>query len=333
MDSSRAAMYAFLIKDGKEVPTEFAEFLQNWVAALPVEVRYDSEGNDLFDLATDEGLDNAYKYARYQTREDLKKLSRINEVGSGEFKAQKAFSSIDSKVVISNIAHEDSEVLMGIAEAEAFGIENREDLEEIERGNDSALAFFKRKLMRTVSYPEIRSASKSMYDGVLHGANGSTALLIVRELHGDKLPSGLRPDITYTVGDDNHIWHLGEDYGNANGKDFYKYTGNDGVEYDVLVVNTMDDYNQFNTENKLYTTMLPNANINNWQDMAESLGLEHAVDDHGDVIPDEFIYYVNDPNRNTSRRVIVSDPGSLNLAIKANAVNQLNSLAAKKLAS
>ena len=65
-------------------------------------------------------------------------------------------------------------------------------------------SFFKEQLDYLSQKPLRKTVDPSIYDAVLHGANGTTALLVVDNLR-DHMPEGLTPDLEYVKDDNNHV--------------------------------------------------------------------------------------------------------------------------------
>ena len=206
-------------------------------------------------------LANIKKYAVWQTKEDLKELSKIQADGSGLFRNQKAFGSTLGAVTITNVQTDPSEILIGVADAKAFGIEKTSDLQAIESQKEQ---FFLSKMQKLTQRPPISSVDKDLYDVVAHGADGSTTLVIINEVRDNQADlTGMSANYDYTVGVDGVIYHNGEELGDATGKQFYKYIGKDGVEYDVLYCDTLADFESFNRDNQLYSNTIDNYTAEN----------------------------------------------------------------------
>jgi hypothetical protein len=112
--------------------------------------------------------------------------------------------------------------------------------------------------------PSIKSVDKNKYDIVAHKSDGSITLVLIGELRDTQTDiSGLSPNLDYIYGEDGHLYYNNEDLGDSFGKTFYKYVGEDGIEYEVLYCDTLKDFETFNRENQLYSNTIDNYNINN----------------------------------------------------------------------
>ncbi|MBQ8131126.1 MAG: hypothetical protein IJ193_01395 [Bacilli bacterium] len=249
LDSQRALMYCTLLLDDQSIEPEAEDFLITFVQEHIDQLGpYVINGINLYD---EKQIKNIKAFAIHQLKQDLKDLSKIQESGAGLFKSQKAFNLIEPEVLVSNISTSASQMLIGIADAKAFGITNSRDVQEI---NEDAYKFFKKKLSGLKYNIPAYKVDPTKYDATLYNADGDITLLVVGELHDDRsILQGMRPDTEYRVGEDGMLYNGSEEYGVASGKEFYTIVGKDGVVYKVLYVHSLQDYERFNAENHLYT--------------------------------------------------------------------------------
>ena len=261
LDSTRASIYASLALDPKSVcSAKGLLFLQDYLEEHQ-EILEGLENEKDKTINNKKVLENLKKYAVWQTKQDLRELSKIQASGKGTFKNQKTFSDESGEVDVTNVYTDPSEILIGVADAKAFGIEKTSDLQEIETRKEE---FFLSRMQKLTQKPPTSSVDRSVYDIIAHGSDGSTTLVIVNELH-DKQPNltGMSANYDYTISVDGVIYHNGEDLGSSNGKQFFKYIGQDGTEYDVLYCDTLADFENFNRENQLYSNTIDNYTEDN----------------------------------------------------------------------
>ena len=310
LDSARALLYTKMWLNGDRLSTPITSFLQD----------YASKQDITFDLSRNSEVERLNKWAAAKLKQDLRELSRIKEVGSDTFNVQSAFITNDNNVIISDVNFAGSQVLMGISEAEAFGIHNREDLQKIQ---ENPLTFFKNQLGYLRNRPSNEDVNKSLYDGVLHSTGGETMLLIVDELHGNDKSylDGTSYNGDYVIGLDEHTYYQDEDLGYLHGIEFLTRTGTSGQQYTVVHAQTMEDFNNFYNSTNLYSNWLPNANDDNLHKFVKYIPNVFEVD--GNI----FITRLN------GRVQSVRNAELLNGFVSLDYSNKIDQLAAKKVAS
>lgn len=319
LDSVRITMYAKM--KPKKLTARHIAFIKAYLSKHPdfytdyARKYFDASIND-FNVNNENHMQALFNYARWDTKQTLKRLSKIQSAKSGLFEAHSSFRAItqSGNVTISNFNFRPSQVLMGLGAKKQFGILNRSDLQKV---NADPELFFYNKMSYLTQHPSTASVPKDMYDATLHGADGSVGLLIVDSVR-NKLPDGLMPAIEYRRDDNNHIWYNGEDLGYANGIQFYKYVGKDGQEYLVIKASDFNTFDAFNKTNKMFTSFLPNANDNNWELLAK-----HTPG----IYQKDKMYFVEGLPEGRNR---VFNPASLNDRIKKQKEEELRKLAKKK---
>lgn len=258
LDSVRASLYASLLLDDQTISVDAENFLYAYLNEHPEILEKVGRNINVLD---EDVLKSLKSYAVWQSKEDLKQLSKIQQTGTGSFNAQKAFGATTPTVMISGINTAASQILIGVSEAKAFNIQRSSDLELIRK---QGWEFFKNRMNYLIQKPTSSQVDSDKYDIVAHNSDGETTLVIIEELHDKAIDlSGLTVDTDYRVGTDENVYYLDEDLGLAQGKQFYKMIGNDGTEYKVLVCDSLSTFNKFNKENRLYSNTIDNYTQDN----------------------------------------------------------------------
>lgn len=269
LDSVRASLYLNQLLDDKSLYSEAKDFLYNWLleraSILEIPVNPETGTYDM-SLLTEDDLIRAKKLATHQAKEDMRNLSKVQAGEIGTFNSQKAFGTLDSKVTVSNVQTDPSQILIGIADAKAFDIEKTSDLEEIKQ---RGWRFFKDRMSHLIQRPSNKVFSREEYDMVAHGADGSITFVCIGEAR-EKSHSltGCSADIEYNIGSDGHIYYKDQDLGLSGTKKFYKVVGGDGVEYSVLYCKSFAEFEEFNKNNQLYSNTVVNYNAANYWNLS-----------------------------------------------------------------
>ena len=260
LDSTRASIYATLLLDDQDLNPAAIQFLNDYLEEHP-EITDRLKENEDITLNNEKVVKLLKQYATWQTKEDLKELSKIQNTGIGYFTSQKAFNVVDDVVQVSNINTESSEILIGVADAKAFGIERTQDFQKIEKQKDG---FFKSKMQNLTQLPPIKSVVRDKYDIVAYKSDGSATLVLIGELRDHQVDlNEMVPNTDYVYGEDGNLYYDNVDLGESFGKTFYKYVGKDGIVYDVLYCDTLSDFEQFNRSNQLYANTIDNYTLQN----------------------------------------------------------------------
>ena len=290
LDSTRVSIYASILLDDQSIRSESISFLLDYIInnselldylKLPenldlgtiknligqARITDDSELTKTIKayleplLLEKDNLKTLKKYSTWQSKEDLKQLSKIQSDRFGYFRTQMAFNTSETEVMVSDINTESSEILIGLADAKAFGVERTQDFQLIESQKED---FFKNKLQLITQLPPSKSVNRDKYDIVAYKADGSPTLVLIGELH-DSQPdlNGMIINTNYVISEDGNVYYNNESLGLAFGKSFYKYIGDDGIEYDVLYCDTLSDFEQFNKSNQLYSNTVDNYTLLN----------------------------------------------------------------------
>lgn len=210
---------------------------------------------------------------------------------------------------------------MGVLDADAFGVHSKEDIESVKA---DPIKFFEKQLsyLKLSSDPNLPKVPKTLYDGVLHNTNGETVLLIVGELHDDRgAKKNTVIDPKYTYGQDGNIYYGEDNLGLAKSKEFRTYRTSDGLEYQVLYVDTMHEFKEFYKSSGLYTNFIPNANNNNFKHVVKFV--------EGASITGDKVFY-----RNANGKTIeIRNADILNSAVNIDQLLKIKRLARKKAAA
>lgn len=153
------------------------------------------------------------------------------------------------------------QVGIGKMSAKKLGLQNGDTLNDVKSQREN---FFKKKLKKLTLLPA--SVDSEFYDAVLYGNDGSQTLVLVGGLdaNSEKINS-LQESSTFKLRG-RHYWKNGVDYGESRGKIFKELIDDDGKTYDVVIVNSWNDFKELYS-NGLYSNTVYNFTFNNWKSL------------------------------------------------------------------
>lgn len=241
----------------------------------------DVDSLDLTDPYIVDDLTKRFKWEVINTTLPL--LDRISN-GSGEVIPQQigfAGGTVDS-VQLSPI-----EIAIGKLSAAKLGLTNGDTINDVKR---QGAKFFEKKLQHLQYRPSLLSVPSNLYDIVLHNSNGTQTLVMLGGLanNTNRIKQTVSdPDIKLIGG---HYWKDDIDYGDASGKMFRLYVGNDGTIYNVIIINDWNDFDELLSTN-LYSNHVLNYTPSNWKQLY-ARQYRHKINNKGYVEPNNISNFV-----------------------------------------
>ena len=200
----------------------------------------------------------------------------------------------NTAVAVDSVQLSPVEIGIGKLSASKLGLEPGDTLNDVKRLKER---FFERKLRYLKYRPSMISVSQDMYDIALHGSDKSQTLVLFGGINENKerLKKTIsNPDYKWIQG---HWWKNDVDYGSAATKTFRQYLGSDGKTYDVVVIDSWEDYDELMSTNQ-YINGILNFTEDNWQDLFVRK-YRHSFNNEGKLInPIEIDGFIVSGNAN-----------------------------------
>lgn len=167
----------------------------------------------------------------------------------------------ETNVPITNAVVNALQVGIGKMSARKLGLQNGDTLNDVRTQKEQ---FFKNKLKKLTLLPS--SVDSDFYDAILYGNDGTQTLVLVGGLdeNSEKMNS-LQENSNFKLRG-KHYWRNGIDYGESKGKVFKEFIDNNGKTYDVVVVNSWNDFRELYS-NGLYSNAVYNFTFDNWKNL------------------------------------------------------------------
>jgi len=281
-----------------------------------------NEYNLTLDVFSDKDLQSQlHALAKWKvTNELLPRLSRIQagqEFGIPVQESMKSEQSVedwtfDNQIVlISDVKVSALQVGIGKLSAKKMGLEDGDSLNDVQtRGAD----FFKDKLIKKTRKPS--TVDNDLYDVVLHGNDGSQTLVMVGGLSANSQRLNSTQSSTRYKSLGNEYWKNGESFGSTKGKYFREYIDYDGKSYDVVIVDSWNDFEDLYNSGH-YSNYVYNYTEDNWKTL-----VRHAYrhNFNNDILQTSI-----GKNPETNRDIIEQLPDGDLIAVEPNRIiNQLN---------
>lgn len=227
LDSVRAAQYVF--KAAKDKVDLTPEQLDLVTRCIPV-TNLDGTTKDATQLLKD---------LNAVTQRTLKRLQEKKVISMQ--KSFEGFVNPAADINVSNIDSKGAQIIVGRRYAKQFGLKHGDSLAEIKSDPE----WFNERMRDSYKFPDISKGD--IYDAVLYRTDGKPVL--VKFSSKDDFSSIADNTVAYDNDAfkvvDDIIFYNGEELGNVNGKQTYKYTDAESKEsYDLIVLNNPDNFGE-----------------------------------------------------------------------------------------
>lgn len=200
----------------------------------------------------------------YQKEADIviKTISAIAKIGTGKLPMQKAFDLEGEEVIVDKVFAAPGQIIMGKAYADKLGISKFDNIADIKaRGS----RFFESQLRSALTMPP--ESMKNKYDAVAYLNDGTKALIVIGDgiSAADKLGE-TTVDTTFKEINGTIYKNNTEEVCEASDIECRKYTSENGTEYSVFVIRSLDVLDKLN-ESKMIQMIRYNYRNDNYKQL------------------------------------------------------------------
>ena len=200
----------------------------------------------------------------YQKEADtvIKTISAIAKIGTGKLPMQKAFDLEGKEVIVDKVFATPGQIIMGKAYADKLGISKFDNIADIKaRGS----RFFESQLRSALAMPP--ESMKNKYDAVAYLNDGTKALIVIGDgiSAADKLGE-TTIDTTFKEINGTIYKNNTEEVCEASDIECRKYTSENGTEYSVFVIRSLDVLDKLN-ESKMIQMIRYNYRNDNYKQL------------------------------------------------------------------
>jgi len=130
-----------------------------------------------------------------------------------------------------------AEIIMGRYQMDKFGLNTNDNIYDVKDPS-----FFRNKLENKYNLPDENKVPSELYDVVLYDGDEKFYIKLSKDPNGILSKYNISDNPKFTVNGDS-VWYNDENVADSNGKQFKSFLNDYGEEYNLIVVDSIDSFN------------------------------------------------------------------------------------------